>query len=87
MLSPFLHCDAGRRIFDSSCQGLGFEPREASLLSLAWFVAAAGDEGTVGSTGRLFGTTGGAQERRFIGGSQELSIRAARRLGDVVPWT
>jgi len=65
-------------------QILGAEPRDVSLLYLTWYVAQAGNETTPGSLLRLISTTGGAQESRFIGGSQLVSIEMARRLGRAV---
>ena len=63
----------------------GAEPRDMSLLYAAWYVAQAGNEDTPGSLLRLITTTDGAQDSRFIGGSQRISIEMARRLGgDVV---
>jgi len=62
----------------------GAEPRELSLLYAVWYVAQAGDESTPGSFLRLITTTGGAQESRFIGGSQLVSIEMAKRLAGSV---
>jgi monoamine oxidase len=63
----------------------GAEPRDMSLLYAAWYVAQAGNEDTAGSLLRLITTTDGAQDSRFLGGSQRISIEMARRLGgDVV---
>jgi monoamine oxidase len=65
-------------------QILGAEPRDVSLLYTAWYVAQAGNETTPGSLLRLISTTGGAQESRFLGGSQLISIEMAERLGRAV---
>lgn len=65
-------------------QILGAEPRDVSLLYTAWYVAQAGNETTPGSLLRLISTTGGAQESRFVGGSQLVSIEMANRLGRAV---
>lgn len=59
----------------------GAEPRDLSLLYAAWYVAQAGNEDTAGSLLRLITTTDGAQDSRFVGGSQLISIRMARQLG------
>ncbi len=59
----------------------GAEPRDLSLLYALWYARVAGNERTAGSFVRLISTGGGAQERRFIGGSQLLSIRMAAELG------
>ena len=57
------------------------EPRDVSLLQLLFNVRAAGNETTPGTFERLINTAGGAQESRFVGGSQRVSLEAARRLG------
>jgi monoamine oxidase len=59
----------------------GAEPRDLSLLYALWYARVAGNERTPGNFGRLISTGGGAQERRFVGGSQLLSIRMAGELG------
>jgi monoamine oxidase len=59
----------------------GAEPRDLSLLYALWYARVAGNERTPGSFVRLISTGGGAQERRFIGGSELLSIRIAAELG------
>jgi len=59
----------------------GAEPRDLSLLYALWYSRVAGNERTPGSFVRLISTGGGAQERRFVGGSQLLSIRMAEQLG------
>ena len=64
--------------------GFGADPDELSLLFAVWYVACSGDERTVGTFARNSETTGGAQERRFVGGSQLVPIRLARRLGEQV---
>lgn len=57
------------------------EPRDISLLHLLFYISSAGNESTPGSFVRLTSTTGGAQESRFVGGSQQLSLRMAKSLG------
>jgi monoamine oxidase len=57
------------------------EPRDISLLFLLFYIASAGNESTPGTFERLINTAGGAQESRFVGGSQLVSIRAAKQLG------
>jgi monoamine oxidase len=59
----------------------GGEPRDLSLLYALWYARVAGNEGTPGSFARLISTGGGAQEGRFVGGSQLISIRMAAQLG------
>lgn len=60
------------------------EPRDVSLLHVLFYCSAAGNETTPGSFIRLISTTDGAQESRFVGGSQEISLRMAGRLGSRV---
>lgn len=57
------------------------EPRDVSLLFALFYLAAAGNEHTTGTFERLLNTTGGAQESRFVGGSQRISQLVARSLG------
>jgi monoamine oxidase len=75
--------DAGtRKVFDLVVQSVwAAEPADLSMLYLLWYVAQAGNAATPGSLARLTSTAGGAQERRFVGGSQRVSIEMARRLG------
>ena len=54
------------------------EPRDISLLHLLWYIAEAG------SLENLVDTANGAQDSRFIGGSQAISIAVAQALGDRV---
>ncbi|MDI6910990.1 FAD-dependent oxidoreductase [Nocardioides sp.] len=64
--------------------GFGADPNELSLLYVLWYVACSGNERNVGTFSRNSDTANGAQERRFVGGSQLIPLRLARRLGDVV---
>jgi len=57
------------------------EPSELSLLYVLFYIAAAGNPTTKGSILRLIGTPGGAQDSRFVGGSQRLALELARQLG------
>ncbi len=59
----------------------GAEPRDLSLLYALWYSRVAGNERTRGNFARLISTGGGAQESRFVGGSQLVSIRMASQLG------
>ncbi|HEY8638385.1 MAG TPA: flavin monoamine oxidase family protein [Solirubrobacteraceae bacterium] len=56
------------------------EPRDVSLLFTLFYIAAAGNASNVGTFDRLINTAGGAQESRFVGGSQLVSIRMAAQL-------
>jgi monoamine oxidase len=53
-------------------------PADVSLLHVLFYTRSAG------SFDDLVGTEGGAQQDRFVGGSQELALRLASRLGDAV---
>jgi len=64
--------------------GFGADPSELSLLFVLWYVACSGNESDVGTFSRSSDTAGGAQERRFVGGSQLVPLRLAEQLGDVV---
>ncbi len=57
------------------------EPRDVSLLHVLFYTHSAGNETTPGTFDRLITTGGGAQDSRFVGGSQLVSIRAAQALG------
>jgi len=57
------------------------EPRDLSFLYALAYIRGAGDEKNVGTIERLLGTRSGAQQLRFVGGSQQLSLRMAERLG------
>ena len=57
------------------------EPRDISLLHVLFYIHSAGNERTPGTIERLINTAGGAQDSRFVGGSQLVSIRAAKALG------
>ncbi|MGZ6642209.1 MAG: flavin monoamine oxidase family protein, partial [Solirubrobacteraceae bacterium] len=52
-----------------------------SLLFVLFYIAAAGNESNPGTIERLVSTGGGAQDQRFVGGSQRVPIELARRLG------
>lgn len=62
----------------------GADPDDISLLFTVWYVACSGNERTVGTFARNSDTAGGAQEHRFVGGSQLIPLRMARKLGDAV---
>jgi monoamine oxidase len=59
----------------------GAEPRELSLLFTLFYIAASGDENNAGTFERNFDTRGGAQQSRFVGGSQRIAITIAEQLG------
>jgi monoamine oxidase len=62
----------------------GQEPRDLSLLYVLFYLAASGDESHPGTFERNFQTAEGAQEERFVGGSQLISLRVAAQLGSSV---
>ena len=64
--------------------GFGADPDQLSLLFTLHYIACSGDERHVGTFERNSDTVNGAQERRFVGGSQRIPLRLARRLGDRV---
>ena len=77
--------DRGRRLFDVAAEAIwGAEPSELSLLYAAAYVAGSGNARTPGSILRLSTTGGGAQEERFVGGSQLVAIKVADQLGSAV---
>ncbi|PWI16264.1 amine oxidase [Streptomyces sp. Act143] len=72
-------------LFDVACTSIfSAEPRELSFLFVLFYIAAAGNSSTPGTLERLTETAGGAQELRFVGGSQLVPIRLAAALGDRV---
>lgn len=62
----------------------GSDGQDLSLLFVVWYIATAGNETNVGTFDRNAATANGAQERRFVGGSQQVPLRMARQLGDHV---
>src|SRR6266511_2777906 len=62
----------------------GQEPRDLSLLYTLFYLASSGNEKHQGTFERNFQTGGGAQQDRFHGGSQLISLRMADALGDRV---
>jgi monoamine oxidase len=58
----------------------GAEPRELSLLFVLFYIASSGNEDNVGTFERNFNTRDGAQMFRFIGGSELICRRLARKL-------
>ncbi|MGY6020418.1 flavin monoamine oxidase family protein [Streptomyces spinosirectus] len=72
-------------LLDVACTSVfSAQPRELSLLFVLFYIAAAGNESNVGSLERLTDTANGAQESRFVGGSQQVPIKLAATLGDRV---
>ncbi|MDQ6523803.1 FAD-dependent oxidoreductase [Nocardioides sp. LHD-245] len=61
--------------------GFGSDPDQVSLLFVLHYIACSGDETTPGTFERNSDTIGGAQESRFVGGSQRIPLELAKRLG------
>ncbi|HEY8637740.1 MAG TPA: FAD-dependent oxidoreductase [Solirubrobacteraceae bacterium] len=81
---PFVS-DRVRPVFEAVNQSIwGADSTQLSLLYVAAYIAAAGDSKNPGSLFRLASTAGGAQERRFVGGSQVVAQKVAARLGSRV---
>ncbi len=73
--------DLGRKSLVAATNAIwGADPGELSLLYVLAYIAGSGDEKNRGSFARLVTTQGGAQESRFVGGSQLVSERVARKL-------
>lgn len=62
----------------------GQESRDLSLLYVLFYLASSGDETHPGTFERNFDTSEGAQEERFVGGSQTVSLNVAAELGSSV---
>jgi monoamine oxidase len=60
---------------------VGAEARECSLLYTLAYIATATDGSKPGTVEQLINTRGGAQARRFVEGSQLISIRLAHHIG------
>jgi monoamine oxidase len=72
----------GKFLIDVGIEAIfGAEPRDLSFLFLLFYIAGAGDESNPGTFERLINTPNGAQDSRFVGGSQLVSIKAAKKLG------
>jgi monoamine oxidase len=64
--------------------GFGADPGELSFLFTLWYVACSGNQANKGTFSRNSDTANGAQERRFVGGSQRVPLKLAKQLGDIV---
>ena len=77
--------EGGRFLIDVAITSIfSAEPRDLSLLFALFYIAAAGNEQNPGTIERLVSTGGGAQDQRFVGGSQRIPVELAKRLGDRV---
>jgi monoamine oxidase len=78
---PFVSTRVGQ-IFEAVNNSVwGVDSDQLSVLYVASYVAAAGDQNNPGSLLRLLTTAGGAQQWRFVGGSQLVSQKVAESLG------
>jgi monoamine oxidase len=78
---PFLS-ERIRPVFEAVNNSVwGVDSDQLSLLYVASYVAAAGNQSVPGSFLRLLSTAGGAQQWRFVGGSQLVAQRVAEKLG------
>jgi monoamine oxidase len=69
----------GRQLVELAIQAVfSTEPRDLSLLHVLFYIHSAG------TLDNLINTSGGAQQDRFVGGSQLVAERVARRLGNRV---
>jgi monoamine oxidase len=71
-------------VFSSLADLWGAETRDVSLLFALYYIAAAGNETTPGTLERLQDIANGAQQLRFVGGSQLLAQLIAKQLGNSV---
>lgn len=74
-----MRTDAGRWLMSAAIKAvLAVDPQDLSLLHWLFYIRVGG------GLDSLMRTEGGYQQDRFVGGSQEISIRVARRLGERV---
>jgi monoamine oxidase len=74
--------EGGRLLVEIATTSIfSFEPRDLSMLFVLFYVASAGNEQNPGDFNRLINTAGGAQETRFVGGSQLVPLALAKKLG------
>ncbi len=74
--------ESGRFLLELAIEAVwACEPRDLSLLHVLLYIRGAGNETNAGSLNRLINTAGGAQEQRFVGGSQRVSLELAKQLG------
>jgi monoamine oxidase len=73
------HAKLTAELFRLACEAVwACEPEDVSLLHVLFYIRSAGNFDT------LIGTDGGAQQDRFVGGSQRLSLVMAEQLGDII---
>jgi monoamine oxidase len=77
-----LHVPNARALFDTGIGAVfAAESSDLSLLFALFYIASATNETTAPDLNRLFNVPDGAQDSRFIGGSQLISKRMAKRIG------
>ncbi|HEY7632344.1 MAG TPA: flavin monoamine oxidase family protein [Thermoleophilaceae bacterium] len=80
-----LPTEVARQVLLSASEAIwGADPAQMSLLYVLGYIAASGDEKTKGSIIPLISTGGGAQDSRFVGGSQLVAQKLAAKLGSHV---
>jgi monoamine oxidase len=76
-----LHAPNARGLFDTGIGAVfAAEPSDLSLLFTLFYIASGTNETTAPDLNRLFNVPDGAQDSRFIGGSQLISKRLAKRI-------
>jgi monoamine oxidase len=74
-----VYTTGGRALIELAVEAVwAVEPADVSLLHVLFYIRSAG------GFGLLLETEGGAQQDRFVGGSQIVSLRLAEELGDAV---
>ncbi|CAN9383541.1 unnamed protein product [Alternaria alternata] len=69
-------------VLTTACKAIfAAEPRELSLLYVVAYIAAAGNETTVGTLDRLIAIKDGAQEKRVVGGTGLIPETLAKKVG------
>ena len=71
-----------KRVFEAAIHSIwGADAADLSMLYVLFYIASAGDKTHPGSFNRLISVQDGAQQDRFVGGSQIISERVADQLG------
>ena len=76
-INKHTHTGGAKGFFELICEGVwAAQPADLSLLHFLFYVHSGG------GIDMLISTDGGAQQHRIVGGSQQIAISAAERLGD-----
>ena len=76
-INKHTHTAGAKGFFELICEGVwAAQPADLSLLHFLFYVHSGG------GIDMLISTDGGAQQHRIVGGSQQIAISAAERLGD-----